>query len=86
VSGGLDILVNNAGVMLLGPAVDADADASEWWRMLDINVNALLYCAQTPVPSLDAARELAGAHLDHTLELVERLDVRLAAHVERDCR
>src|SRR5258705_675181 len=41
--GRLDTLVNNAGVMLLGPVVDAPL--SEWQRMVDINVLALLYCA-----------------------------------------
>ena len=40
--GRLDILINNAGMMLLGPVVEADT--AQWWRMLDINVKALLYC------------------------------------------
>jgi NADP-dependent 3-hydroxy acid dehydrogenase YdfG len=53
--GRLDILVNNAGMMLLGPAVDADA--SEWSQMLEINVNALLYCAHAALPHLIAAAE-----------------------------
>ncbi|WP_407572447.1 SDR family oxidoreductase [Deinococcus altitudinis] len=38
--GGLDILVNNAGIMLLGPV--AGADPSDFSRMLDINVLALM--------------------------------------------
>jgi NADP-dependent 3-hydroxy acid dehydrogenase YdfG len=53
--GRLDILVNNAGVMLLGPAVDAGAD--EWWRMLDVNVQALLFCTRTALPHLLAAAQ-----------------------------
>jgi NADP-dependent 3-hydroxy acid dehydrogenase YdfG len=53
--GRLDILVNNAGVMLLGPAVDADTD--EWWRMIDINVRALLHCAHAALPHLLAAAQ-----------------------------
>jgi len=54
--GRLDILVNNAGMMLLGPVVDADT--TQWWRMLDINVNALLYCANAALPHLlDAAQD-----------------------------
>jgi NADP-dependent 3-hydroxy acid dehydrogenase YdfG len=53
--GRLDILVNNAGLMLLGPAVDADKD--DWRRMLDINVNALLYCAHAAIPHLLAAAQ-----------------------------
>jgi NADP-dependent 3-hydroxy acid dehydrogenase YdfG len=48
--GRLDILVNNAGVMLLGPI--PDADVSEWRRMLDLNVNGLLYCAHAALPHL----------------------------------
>ena len=53
--GRLDILVNNAGVMLLGPAVGADT--REWSRMVEINVNALLYCAHAALPHLLAAAE-----------------------------
>ena len=54
--GRLDILVNNAGMMLLGPVVEADT--AQWWRMLDINVKALLYCANAALPHLlDAAQD-----------------------------
>ena len=48
--GRLDILVNNAGMMLLGPVVEADT--AQWWQMLDINVRALLYCANAALPHL----------------------------------
>jgi NADP-dependent 3-hydroxy acid dehydrogenase YdfG len=44
----LHILVNNAGVMLLGP-VDG-ADVSEWRRMVDVNLWALLICTHTALP------------------------------------
>ena len=53
--GRLDILVNNAGMMLLGPAVDADMD--EWRRMLDINVDGVLYCTHAALPHLLRAAE-----------------------------
>ena len=60
--GRLDILVNNAGMMLLGPVLDAPTD--EWWQMLDINVRALLYCADAALPHLlraaqDSPRQVA---------------------------
>jgi NADP-dependent 3-hydroxy acid dehydrogenase YdfG len=48
--GRLDTLVNNAGVMLLGPIVGADL--SEWQRMLDLNVNALIRTAHAALPHL----------------------------------
>jgi NADP-dependent 3-hydroxy acid dehydrogenase YdfG len=53
--GRLDILVNNAGLMLLGPAVDADFD--EWQRMLDVNIDGILYCAHAALPHLIRAAE-----------------------------
>jgi clavulanate-9-aldehyde reducatase len=46
--GGLHILVNNAGLMLLG-AVDG-ADVSEWRRMLEVNLWALLVCTHAALP------------------------------------
>jgi len=48
--GRLDILINNAGVMLLGPV--ADADPSDWQRMLDLNVLALMHCTQAAVQAM----------------------------------
>ena len=48
--GRLDTLVNNAGVMLLGPI--ENAPLQEWQRMLEVNVNGLLYCAHAALPHL----------------------------------
>jgi NADP-dependent 3-hydroxy acid dehydrogenase YdfG len=48
--GRVDSLINNAGLMLLGPAVDADFD--EWQRMLDVNLDGVLYCAHAALPHL----------------------------------
>ncbi len=53
--GRLDTLINNAGVMLLGPAVGAPLD--EWERMVDVNVNGVLYCAHAALPHLLEAGE-----------------------------
>jgi clavulanate-9-aldehyde reductase len=49
--GGLHILVNNAGLMLLGPV--AGADVSEWRRMLEINLWALLVCTHAALPLIE---------------------------------
>ena len=46
--GGLNVLVNNAGLMLLGP-VDG-ADTTEWRRMLEVNLWALLVCTHAALP------------------------------------
>jgi clavulanate-9-aldehyde reducatase len=46
--GGLHVLINNAGLMLLGP-VDG-ADTSEWRRMLEVNLWALLICTHAALP------------------------------------
>ncbi|MFJ5304401.1 SDR family NAD(P)-dependent oxidoreductase [Streptomyces sp. NPDC088350] len=52
--GRLDILVNNAGLMLLGPVVGADA--SDWERMIAVNVRGLLHITRAALPHLlDAA-------------------------------
>jgi NADP-dependent 3-hydroxy acid dehydrogenase YdfG len=48
--GRLDILVNNAGLMLLGPV--HNADASEWDRMLAVNVAGLLNVTNAALPHL----------------------------------
>ena len=48
--GRLDILINNAGLMLLGPIVDADVE--DWRRMLDVNVDGVLNCADAAIPHL----------------------------------
>ena len=51
----IDILVNNAGVMLLGPA--EAATLTEWQRMVDLNLTALLACTHAALPYLLRAAE-----------------------------
>jgi clavulanate-9-aldehyde reductase len=46
--GALHALINNAGLMLLGPV--AGADTSEWRRMLDVNLWAMLICTHAALP------------------------------------
>jgi NADP-dependent 3-hydroxy acid dehydrogenase YdfG len=53
--GRLDTVVNNAGLMLLGPIVEADI--TEWQRMVNLNVLALMYVAHAAVPHLLTAAE-----------------------------
>jgi NADP-dependent 3-hydroxy acid dehydrogenase YdfG len=48
--GRLDIVINNAGVMLLGPIVDAPVQ--EWDRMIEVNLQGLLYVAHAALPHL----------------------------------
>ena len=51
----LDIVINNAGVMLLGPIVDAPVE--EWDRMIELNLQGLLYVAHAALPHLLRAAE-----------------------------
>lgn len=48
--GRLDILVNAAGVMLNGPT--CDATISDWDRMIDVNLKALMYVTKNALPHL----------------------------------
>lgn len=52
-AGRLDTVVNNAGLMRLGPA--AQADTSDWDRMLAVNVSGLLHVTRASLPHLIAA-------------------------------
>src|ERR1700730_12327252 len=58
--GRLDILINNAGLMLLGRV--EGADTSQWRRMLDINVAALMLLSHAALPHVleSAASEPRG--------------------------
>ncbi len=53
--GRLDALINNAGLMLLGPI--SGADPSEWQRMVDLNLTALMRCTLAALPHLVRAAE-----------------------------
>src|SRR6478735_5114832 len=53
--GRLDIVINNAGVMLLGEIVDAPVE--EWDRMIELNLQGLLYIAHAALPHLLRAAE-----------------------------
>jgi NADP-dependent 3-hydroxy acid dehydrogenase YdfG len=53
--GRLDIVINNAGVMLLGHIVDAPVE--EWDRMIELNLQGLLYVAHAALPHLLRAAE-----------------------------
>jgi NADP-dependent 3-hydroxy acid dehydrogenase YdfG len=48
-------VINNAGVMLLGPIVDAPVE--EWDRMIELNLQGLLYIAHAALPHLLRAAE-----------------------------
>jgi NADP-dependent 3-hydroxy acid dehydrogenase YdfG len=48
--GRLDTVVNNAGVMLIGPVLDAPTE--EWNRMVEVNLQGLLYVTHAALPRL----------------------------------
>ncbi|MGR6917659.1 SDR family NAD(P)-dependent oxidoreductase [[Actinomadura] parvosata] len=52
--GALDILVNNAGVMLNGPI--ADADTTEWTRMVGTNLLGSMFTVHAALPYLLARK------------------------------
>lgn len=53
--GRLDTVVNNAGLMHVGPV--ADAPLEEWERMIEVNVQGLLYVTHAALPHLIRAAE-----------------------------
>jgi NADP-dependent 3-hydroxy acid dehydrogenase YdfG len=52
--GRVDILVNNAGIALLGKI--ANADTSDWRRMIDLNLLGLMYCTHAALPIFQAQK------------------------------
>ncbi len=58
--GRLDILINNAGLMLLGRI--EGADVSQWRKMLDLNVAALMRLTHAALPHLLKAAEQDPRH------------------------
>jgi NADP-dependent 3-hydroxy acid dehydrogenase YdfG len=59
--GRLDVLINNAGLMLLGRI--EGADVSQWRRMLDLNVAALMTLTHAALPHLLVAAEKDPRHV-----------------------
>ena len=51
--GGLDILVNNAGITIGGQFV-ADMELADWHRVLDVNLNSVLYMCKAALPLIRA--------------------------------
>ncbi|MFG2073818.1 SDR family NAD(P)-dependent oxidoreductase [Nonomuraea maritima] len=52
--GALDVLVNNAGLMLSGPI--ANADTTEWTRMVETNLLGSMYTVHAALPHLLESR------------------------------
>ena len=63
--GGLDILVNNAGITIGGQFV-ADMELADWHRVLDVNLNSVLYMCKAALPLMRARG--GGSSRQHCLE------------------
>lgn len=62
-SGAIDILVNNAGVSVVKPFLNLSA--SDWQRVIDVNLTAAFHCAQRAARSM-AERNASGRIINIT--------------------
>lgn len=74
--GGLDILVNNAGITIGGQSV-ADMALADWHRVLDVNLNSVLYMCKAALPLL---RVRGGAVVNIASNVVNTLPGGAAAY------
>jgi len=75
--GFIDILVNNAGI--IGPAdFMKDADAENWEKTININLNGAYYCCRAVIP--DMAAKKSGKIINITSGLGERPFPRFCAY------
>lgn len=74
--GGLDILVNNAGITIGGQCV-ADTSLADWHRVLDVNLNSVLYMCKAALPLL---RVRGGAVVNIASNVVNTLPGGAAAY------
>ena len=74
--GGLDILVNNAGITIGGQFV-ADMALADWHRVLDVNLNSVLYMCKAALPLM---RARGGAVVNIASNVVNTLPGGAAAY------
>ena len=74
--GGLDILVNNAGITIGGQFV-ADMALADWHRVLDVNLNSVLYMCKAALPLM---RVRGGAVVNIASNVVNTLPGGSAAY------
>ena len=74
--GGLDILVNNAGITIGGQFV-ADMALADWHRVLDVNLNSVLYMCKAALPLM---RARSGAVVNIASNVVNTLPGGAAAY------
>ena len=74
--GGLDILVNNAGITIGGQFV-ADMALADWHRVLDVNLNSVLYMCKAALPLM---RTRGGAVVNIASNVVNTLPGGAAAY------